>query len=141
MLFRSVQWFSRVNESWETVIGARAYENQYVGTWYRCKRCIVNPVTLWPFQQDCVNWNCKEIIPVPLYQVNLVLKQSDGVALAESAQNLPGATKIPPRITITGVPQYDGSSHMQIRNDEYLKRSLKKLFDGEYGYFFQTDIK
>ena len=34
---------------------------------------------------------------------------------------------------MTNFPSYNGSSHMQIRNDEYLKQSLKKLFNGGYG--------
>lgn len=60
-------------------------------------------------------------------------KDSDGVVLAESASNLPGATFSPQKM--------DNSSHMQARNNEALKGGLTKLYDGGTDPFFRTIAK
>lgn len=58
---------------------------------------------------------------------------NDGVVLQESAADLPCATNKPVKLY--------NSSHMQIRNDENIKEAMRKLLDGEYGKFFQTDVQ
>jgi hypothetical protein len=64
---------------------------------------------------------------------------NDGVVLAESAANLPGAThasvKIFPNENST-VDINKGSSHMQVRNDEGIREHLDKLFNGDYEKWF-----
>ena len=141
---QGVNWFNRANLVWETIIGARGY--QYTtSTVYVCLNCDgslfhMNSM-ITSNQQECINKNCRQIIPVSATQINTIHKENDGIVKTESAKNLPGATAITPKIYINDVSTYDGSSHMQIRNDEYLKRSLRKLFDGEYGLFFYTYTK
>lgn len=56
---------------------------------------------------------------------------SDGVVLASSASDLPGATWVPQLC--------ENSSHMQMRNDRNTERHLNKLYGGEYHPFFETD--
>jgi hypothetical protein len=136
-----VDWFNHANENWESIIGAR--ELTFItDTAYYCTSCRVYPFwCISPSLPSCVNKGCRVILPMPIIKLQWSIKDNDGIVIAESAGDLPGATAVPPRIVINDIPSYQGSSHMQIRNDEYLKRSLKKLFDGDYGYFFMTSIK
>lgn len=59
---------------------------------------------------------------------------------AESAKALPGKT-----VLFSDEDNYilkgniHGSNHMQMRNDEHLKTKLDRLYDGEYGRFFQIE--
>ena len=76
----------------------------------------------------------------PATQQCTMKPENDGVVLAESAKELPEAQKVVrvyPNESST-VDFEKGSSHMQIRNDAGLKEHLKKLLDGKYGRFFQT---
>jgi pimeloyl-ACP methyl ester carboxylesterase len=66
-----------------------------------------------------------------------VERESDGVVLAESAADMPGATHAPVKISEKG-PGFDGSSHMQVRNDEGLRKHLNALFDGDYHPYFKV---
>ncbi|HNX21712.1 MAG TPA: alpha/beta hydrolase [Bacteroidales bacterium] len=136
-----VEWFNNANADWETIIGARSY-SFYTDYTYYCHSCVgLSSWVLTPNLQTCVNKNCRIIIPMPSLNIQWTYKPNDGIVLAESASNLPGATAVPPRILINNLNTYAGSSHMQIRNDEYLKRSFFKLFEGEYGGFFKTKEK
>lgn len=60
-------------------------------------------------------------------------KATDGVVTAESAKALPGKTVMHNNAEYT----LKGSNHMQMRNDKNLKKKLKKLYNGDYGSFFQ----
>lgn len=140
---QGVNWFQRANLVWETIIGAREY--QYTSnTMYVCINCRVGSFhldyMLTANQQECTNKNCQNIVPVTVYELNTILKESDGIVVTESASNLPGATSNP-IIPYINAPNFMGTSHMQIRNDEYLKKSLNKLFNGDYGLFFKTKTK
>jgi len=69
---------------------------------------------------------------------------NDGVVLAESAANLPGATHAPVEIYPNKDSTVDiekGSSHMQVRNDAGLKEHLNNLFDGKYDKWFKVKKK
>ena len=72
-----------------------------------------------------------------------VVKESDGIVLAESAMDLPCRTHKEVRIypnegkNVTN----KGSSHMQVRNDEGIKEHLFNLFEGDYGKFFETKVE
>lgn len=140
---QGVNWFNRANSTWETIIGAREYQFT-TSTVYMCFYCNGNSYYMNSLitsnQQDCINKNCRYILPVSSIQLNYLIKENDGIVTTESAKNLPGATAIPSKPFIN-IPNYDGSSHMQIRNDEYLKQSLRKIFNGDYGLFFKTNTK
>lgn len=136
-----VDWFNHANADWETIIGAKEYVllTTYI---YYCSGCrSINSWFFSPIYQTCVDKHCRDILPLPSVSLQWIYKPNDGIILSESASNLPGATAIPPRISLGNYNFYDGSSHMQIRNDEYLKRSFYKLFEGEYGAFFKTQAK
>jgi triacylglycerol esterase/lipase EstA (alpha/beta hydrolase family) len=136
-----VNWFNRANANWESIIGARQYQVNTVNAYY-CKHCSIGPNwILSPSLQVCLICNCREIITIPTQTITYTIAENDGIVLAESAKNLPGATHCPSRILMNNVQGYDGSSHMQIRNDKYLKGSLNKLFDGDYGTFFKLKRK
>ena len=67
--------------------------------------------------------------------------ENDGVVLAESAMDLPGATHSPVEIYPNKNSTVDiekGSSHMQVRNDAGLKKALNDLFNGEHNKWFRT---
>ena len=102
---KGVDWFDNANKQWESIIGARTYDEQ-------TKKWITKPL-------------------------------NDGIVLAESAMNLPGATNDPVEIRPWDPlgRELIGSSHMQVRNDKGIKEHLNKLFNGDYGKFFQTEKK
>ena len=140
---QGVDWFQRANFVWETIIGAREF--QYTSnTMYVCLKCRGNSFhmdyLITANQQECINRNCQNIVPVTVTELNYIIKESDGVVVAESADNLPGATAIPLKPN-TSAPNYTGSSHMQVRNDRFLKQSLFQIFNGDYGLFFKTKTK
>ncbi len=56
---------------------------------------------------------------------------SDGVVLAKSAMDYPGAKAV----------QMRGSNHLQMRNDENTRVGLNQLWDGGHGIFFITEKK
>ena len=66
---------------------------------------------------------------------------NDGIVLAESAAGLPYAQKV---IKIEATKKkgnftlITGSSHMQVRNDEGIRKALKDLLDGKHGDWFYT---
>lgn len=75
-------------------------------------------------------------------QFDFVRYESDGVVVAGSSMNLPGATH--PPVKLNGIlenGEWTGSSHMQIRNDGALEDRLTKLYNGQYGDYFKTNIK
>ena len=78
------------------------------------------------------NESWKTIIGARVQNGNTVTyKENDGVVLAESAGNLPKTQK---------AVKINGSSHMQIRNDNNTKEHLNKLFNGDYGMWFFVNI-
>jgi pimeloyl-ACP methyl ester carboxylesterase len=136
-----VDWFNRANANWETIIGARQYVVNQT-TFYYCRKCSIGQSWfISPTLQPCLDCNCREVRAIPTQTVTFTIAANDGIVIAESASNLPGATHCPLRISCTDVSGYDGSSHMQIRNDSYLERSLYNLFEGEYGMFFKLKRK
>ena len=97
---------------------------------------------------DNVNESWKDVIGVRTTFVmgerHHVVKYTDcdGVVLAESAANLPGATWEPVKIFPNENSSVDinkGSSHMQVRNDEGLREHLDKLFTGNYHPWFKVE--
>ena len=63
---------------------------------------------------------------------NTVPNASDGIVLAESAKNFPGAVhKI----------EMMGSNHQQMRNDSNTRDRLNELWRGDYGSYFITAIR
>ena len=64
-------------------------------------------------------------------------KEYDGAVLAESARDLPFRTHNMIYDNLD-VSKMNGSSHMQMRNDERLKDALNHLFNGHVGDFFYT---
>ena len=64
------------------------------------------------------------------YVVETLSLPSDGVVLAESAMDYPGAGH---------VDVMPASNHMQMRNDSNTKAKLLKLFDEEFGVYFFTE--
>lgn len=73
---------------------------------------------------------CRDIEEVTVNRLEL---DSDGVVLASSASNLPGATFSPQEMWNT--------SHMQARNNAALKEGLTKLYSGGTDPFFYTPVK
>lgn len=130
---RGVNWFNTANDEYKKIIGAIA---PVATTQHYCE-CVnfaTNEVTQTPINDpsDCqVVLNREQACyPVTQTTIEMVEKPSDGVVLAESAGNFPGAAqnvKMP------------GSNHQQMRNDENLKKGLLKLFSGSLEPFFETE--
>ena len=139
------EWFEDAPGRWEAIIGSREYVRD-VNSYFTCncagpllskKTGIVNNPN--DCQAFCYPYQVENIVG-PTHTYVLYIKDSDGVALAESAKNLPGATHIP--IKLEGVQLsltvFTGSSHMQIRNDEAMREKLTNLLNGQYGFYFET---
>jgi pimeloyl-ACP methyl ester carboxylesterase len=83
---------------------------------------------------------------------NWTILPSDGVLSVETQMDIPQATEDPVIISKDNPSQnwnwFDinnnsrvdyGSTHMAIRNDDIGKNALTKLFEGDFGLFFETD--
>jgi pimeloyl-ACP methyl ester carboxylesterase len=137
-------WIDLANDGWLSIIGAKT--EVPAGTFCRC---YCGALSYYPPLKVVDALNCDDClqlcIPYPLLSADPLtklvwtIKESDGIVLAESAQDLPYATRVPVRLRgIETDPQnWTGSSHMQIRNDEALRENLTKLLDGDYGNFFK----
>jgi hypothetical protein len=126
--------------TWWTVIGGLV--TSHLWKKYRMERDAWQEGVHW---FDNANTQWESIIGARTYdkQTNkwITKPKNDGIVLAESAMNLPGATHDPVEIFTSNGRVRIGSSHMQVRNDLGLKLALKDLFDGKYGKFFQTEEK
>ncbi len=140
---RGVTWIDNANNGWLTIIGAKVEVPVGEWCWCYCWRPPLLPPKIIE-TDDCSH--CQALCePFPLISADpftklvWTIKESDGVVLAESAQDMPYATHEPVRLRgIETDPQnWTGSSHMQIRNDDALRRHMTKLLDGDYGDFFK----
>ncbi len=125
------------NEKWEVLIGAKEVQNVYQGS---CTCIIRTPegyldgVTYSESDpSNCVNY---ESLPdheecYPMYGLETINHESDGVVIEESAKAFPGATQV----------KLIGSNHQQMRNDNNTKIALYDLFEGHHGSYFDTDPK
>ena len=108
-------WFKSVDAYWKVVIGASVMDT------------IILKIPL--------GLTLKIPIPVEVDPYN------DGVVMAESAKNLPGAKYNPVKICPNEDKTVDinkGSTHMQVRNDAGLKEALFNLFEGNYYWWFRV---
>mgnify|MGYP001398954199 CR=1 FL=1 len=151
-------WFSKANSMWEVAMGAlkeetvrntcectiknlnTGEEKQFL--YYPIDRQIpcgtniqynLSPEPDWHVWEQTNVWqeNLKKVV---------TRKEYDGVALAESARDLPFSThnmKLPDG---TYLARLSGSSHMQMRNDNNLRIALNHLYDGHVGKFFETKL-
>ena len=128
----SIPFIGWINMIIEKVKAEQAYE----------KYLACNGALEW-FNNANESW--KTIIGARVQNGNTVTykTENDGIVLAESAYNLPRSIM---SIRVCG-NEFDpnakskGSSHMQVRNDEGLKRHLKRLFNGDYGWWFYVEEK
>lgn len=144
-----ILWYNNVNKKWKVMIGALSYEKRIIpgcSCTVRLTRQSESKVVSFLIPND--NVNCiealqnvfpdlshAEYIDCTLIQsaaYEEIIKESDGVVLAESARDLPAATYSGDGLRL------NNTSHMQMRNSEQLKAKLKNLFDGDYGMFFYT---
>jgi hypothetical protein len=132
------------NDGWLAIIGAKT--EVPAGTFCRC---YCGALSYYPPLKVVDALDCDDClqlcIPYPLLSADPLtklvwtIKESDGIVLAESAQDLPYATQLPVRLEGYEISpfKYSGSSHMQIRNDRALRDNLTKLLNGQYGEFFR----
>jgi pimeloyl-ACP methyl ester carboxylesterase len=128
----------KLNQAWDRYIAWRDGYDWFTGTtgtWQMImggKKCTSIPNPNYRSWMD------------PSYIIQCDEYENDGVVLAESAANLPGATWSPIRICPNENSTVDfekGSSHMQVRNDAGLKKALNDLFNGDYEKWFKTPTK
>jgi hypothetical protein len=117
-----VIWLTNSNNKYKTIIGA--IESEWVDTY----QCNCNGYSFPTSQPSCPS-GCSLSNTGGYYK--LTNKPNDGVVLAESAMDYPGAI----------VGKMDGSNHQQMRNDPNTKINLLKLFGGDYGNYFTTEIR
>jgi hypothetical protein len=137
---RGVNWLNGANASWLGIIGA--WREVPIGQACMCD-CWISGAHVSMMATDCnscVQYCGSNLIATsPITMIAWQFKESDGIVLAESAQDLPYATQLPVRLEGYEISpfNYSGSSHMQIRNDEALRKHLTLLLDGHYGGFFK----
>lgn len=140
-----IDWYSRFDDQYKLIIGALSYDTSIV-SYYKCI-CLQSDGVLYSESevnsiQDCENdpnnnnggITCYTQGPFTRYKFTTIKKESDGTVLAESAMNLPKATKPPVKL--------NNSSHMQARNSEQIRVALYDLYEGTNGgLFFKTAKK
>ena len=140
------RWSQGVDRQWKIIIGAHSVEPVPK---YRCT-CVFegqpgepgwSEETFVDDPADCQNYSvggehfeCTASTEIE-YVVETVIRESDGVVTAESAQGYPGAGES---------MRLNNANHFQLRNSTQTKDGLLKLFNagGEAGEsFFITKIK
>lgn len=127
------EWLQNANRSWKKIIGATLMVDSLEG--YECiciDQSIGSDVTrIVPTPADCTTQgdesNC--FLMGASYNIFQIKKPNDGVVLAESAMQFPGAAYI---------DFMAETNHQQIRNSFQTKLKLNGLFTGTYGLYFMT---
>jgi hypothetical protein len=124
-------WFDRVDDQYKIVIGALEIE-RIKENWCSCYIEATGQTEEWKLSPGdiCVHPGTKNCVTFTKTVFNRVEKGSDGVVLVESASNWPDATYS---------LKVNGSTHMQLRNDENTRSTLYDLLEGDYGDFFETE--
>lgn len=132
---KGLDWMMGSDDQYKIIIGALVYQTR-TETWCRCTNRSTGEVTVQKLNPGDL---CLGDPGIPLvcntYKktfIDEIRKDSDGVVLAESASNYPDA-----QVQVKML----NSSHMQMRNDDNTRFTLRTLYDGGYGKFFQTDEK
>ncbi len=134
-LQRPAVWLVDADENWQAIIGALDVETITVNEEYSCQ-CNTPEGDTYDYPitdpDNCPD-NCELLAGDPVNITIQVTKPNDGVVLKESASYMTGATADPVKL--------ENSSHMQMRNDEELKKKLTNLYNGSYGDFFFTESR
>ena len=126
-------WFSTVNPTWKTMIGAQTTNLTEMGCICITEDYFANVVSEeeFPNVDDCESLSSGLTECFSLYETVEFVTHSDGFILE------PTATIID---DFTGEPQImPGSGHLQMRNDINTEEALIKIFSGDVGMFFKTD--
>lgn len=135
---RGYWWWRDANDKFKIINGSTSFDTT---TAMVCKCYSCTP--LQQGEEDCTEWSfwgedCEALsltfsycVNVPEVSINKVEKPSDGIVLAESAGDYPGAKPV----------LLQGSNHQQMRNDRNTKNELNKLWEGDHGLFFRTQPK
>lgn len=140
-----LNWWLTANERYKIAIGAVEISTSLPHC--HCEVFDVNNVLLFSFNGniDPSTGTCSEIT-YPNHTVNCeqiladvhrTEKESDGVVLAESASGLPQTNGLENERIV----EMEGSSHIQMRNDENLRLALLSLWEGGIDFFFYTETK
>jgi hypothetical protein len=153
---RGVDYLDNFDRSYRVIIGALSSENTSRNS-VLCECSAVNDINgevidlgsrfIQP-GEDCESYYYNQFpVDGPFY-INCITrnftinsfqwrhKDSDGVVLAESAMDIPQATFTDPRLL-----RLENSTHMCIRNDVNTLEILNKIYEGEVGLFFKTELK
>jgi pimeloyl-ACP methyl ester carboxylesterase len=139
------KFLSSANARWKGIIGARKTSIKRSG--YICDCDYVDAgyttSTYVPYMWDCpvgmiVTTEGKRVCQVRANMVRHIEEyENDGVVLASSAKQLPGAL-VNPALSDQDY-RMDKTNHQQMRNCSETAIKLKRLFDyPDYGYFFMT---
>ena len=142
---RGFLFLIRANEKWKGIIGARETKVKQVG--YLCECEHLNTGNLSQTKVASINQCAVGISYDPQGKklcsaypnIELIVRQfeNDGVVLASSAKQLPGAL-VNPNLTELDY-RLEKTNHQQMRNSSETAKKLKRLFDTpDYGYFFMT---
>ncbi|HRI01441.1 MAG TPA: hypothetical protein PK006_10355 [Saprospiraceae bacterium] len=131
---KGVQFLQSMDDKYKIIIGALKL-NKTTKLYCKCEGSTeyTEDEISDPWQCPRVKKGQKELLTCYTEEkttYNRVEYDSDGVVLASSASNLPGAT--------FGPQLMDNTSHMQARNNKALKLGLLKLYNGGTDLFFRT---
>lgn len=139
------KFLSNANDRWKGIIGARKTSLKRNGYLCDCEFVEAGYTTSThvPNMWDCaigmvVTPAGKRICQVyPFMQPHVEEYENDGVVLASSAKQLPGAL-VNPALSDQDY-RMEKTNHQQMRNSSETAKKLKRLFDyPDYGYFFMT---
>jgi hypothetical protein len=128
---KTSNWFSTADTKFQYILGAKV-NGPDLFTW-TCETQVggntftntVTTTTPTPPDNTCA-WYCT-------VNNNIINKPCDGLILAENAMDFPGVIYPPQQM-----PGF--VDHQQMRNYEGMKGILNNLFNGDYGFFFQTEV-
>lgn len=115
-------WLSSSNIKFKAIIGASST------TWVPTYQCNCDGYSFPTSQPSCPQ-GCSLANNGGYFSV--LEKPSDGIILAESAMDYPGAQ----------LDVLPSSNHQQMRNDSNTKAKLLKVFGGSYGDYFGTAVR
>jgi pimeloyl-ACP methyl ester carboxylesterase len=137
---KGIDWFHEADNVWGAIVGQKQFNQSQ--TMYNCQ-CGNSTSFVTPDPIACnvlCNGNLVGITQVTTYYT--IVRNTDGVVSEYSGKGLQWPSR--QAVILDGILDNltlpTGSSHMQIRNDDALKRHLEKLLNGDYGNYFYTNI-
>jgi hypothetical protein len=131
LMEEGVRWIDNADDQWLGMIGAKQQSVVQTSAFCICNAgsspgSTNRPCTGTQWSQGCFQQS--------VFSTVTTRQDHDGVVVKSSATGMPGA------VSVSDIDmRMEGSQHMQMKNDDRTKIKLKKLFDGDYHWYFLTE--